>query len=67
MKLTHYMKINTYALILLLMASSCNPYQHVTKLSSMSELKYDYPVHFADLSNGIKLAYTDEARVMKPY
>lgn len=62
MKLTHNMKINTYALILLLMASSCNPYQHVTKLSSMSELKYDYPVHFADLSNGIKLAYTDEGQ-----
>ncbi|MBL7906840.1 MAG: alpha/beta hydrolase [Bacteroidales bacterium] len=62
MKSINKMKINTFALILLLMAASCNPYRHVTKLSSMSELKYDFPVHYADLSNGIKLAYTDEGK-----
>lgn len=62
MKSTKKMKINTLALILLIMAGSCNPYQHVSKLSSMSELKYDYPVHYADLNNGIKLAYIDEGK-----
>lgn len=28
----------------------------------MSELKYDYPVKYAELSNGIKLAYVDEGQ-----
>ncbi len=56
------MKINSITLILLLLVTACNPYKNLTKINSMSELKYDYPVHYADLNGGIKLAYIDEGK-----
>ncbi|NTW24312.1 MAG: alpha/beta hydrolase [Lentimicrobium sp.] len=63
MKTIQKMKIKSLSLLLLLLVSACSaPYKNLTKISSMSELKYDYPVHFADLNGGIKLAYIDEGK-----
>ncbi|MBW6491710.1 MAG: alpha/beta hydrolase [Lentimicrobium sp.] len=62
MKTLKKMKINSITLILLLLVTACNPYKNLTKINSMSELKYDYPVHYADLNDGIKLAYVDEGK-----
>lgn len=62
MKKYNKMKINSITLILLLLVTACNPYKNLTKISSMSELKYDYPVHYAELNDGVKLAYIDEGK-----
>jgi len=56
------MKIRSLIPILLLLITSCTPYKNLTKINSMSELKYDYPVKYADLNNDIKLAYIDEGK-----
>jgi pimeloyl-ACP methyl ester carboxylesterase len=62
MKIYNKMKINSITLISLLLVTACNPYKNLTKINSMSELTYDYPVHYADLNDGIKLAYIDEGK-----
>ncbi len=46
----------------LLMLVACNPYKDLTKMTSLSDLKYDYPVNYADLKGGIRLAYMDEGK-----
>lgn len=56
------MKLKSFIPFILLLFTACAPYKNLTKISSMSELKYDYPVHYADLNGGIKLAYVDEGK-----
>lgn len=62
MKNMKNMKISSLIPVILLLLAACAPYKNLTKISSMSELKYDYPVKYAELSNGIKLAYVDEGQ-----
>lgn len=41
--------------------SGCAPYKNVENMNSMTEdLKYEFPVKYADLSNDVKIAYVDE-------
>jgi len=40
----------------------CSPYKNVSNMKSMSELNYGYEVHYAALSNDIKLAYIEEGQ-----
>ncbi len=56
------MKFKALAPLLFLLLTACTPYKNLTKISTMSELKYDFPVHYAELSGGIKLAYVDEGK-----
>ncbi|MDO9254291.1 MAG: alpha/beta hydrolase [Bacteroidales bacterium] len=56
------MKIRSFIPFILLLLTACSPYKNLTKISSMSELKYDFPVHFVELNNNIKLAYVDEGK-----
>ena len=56
------MKLKTFIPFILLLLTACNPYQNITKISSMKDLKYDYTVKYAKLSNGINLAYIDEGK-----
>jgi pimeloyl-ACP methyl ester carboxylesterase len=46
----------------LLLLVACNPYKDLSKMTSLSDLKYDYPVQYADLKGGIRLAYMDEGK-----
>lgn len=62
MKTLENMKIRSFIPFLLLLITACAPYKNLTKISSMSELKYDYPVKYAELNDGIKLAYIDEGK-----
>ena len=62
MKTPVNMKIRAFIPFILLLLTACAPYKNLTKISSMSELKYDFPVKYADLSDGIKLAYIDEGK-----
>lgn len=62
MKTLENMKIRSFIPFILLLLTACSPYKNLTKISSMSELKYDFPVKYADLSDGIKLAYVDEGK-----
>ncbi len=62
MKTLENMKLKSIVPFLLLLLTACAPYKNLTKISSMSELKYDFPVKYADLNNGIKLAYVDEGK-----
>lgn len=55
-------KVNFFVPFILLLFIACTPYKNLTKLSSMNELKYNFPVHYADLKDGIKLAYVDEGK-----
>jgi pimeloyl-ACP methyl ester carboxylesterase len=55
------MKTIFKAMILVLVVA-CTPYKNLTKIGSMDELQYDYPVKYAELSDGIKLAYVDEGK-----
>ncbi len=56
------MKLKTIVPFILLLITACTPYKNLTKISSMDELKYDYTVKYAELSNSIKLAYIDEGK-----
>lgn len=56
------MKIKALAALILITITACAPYKDLPKLNSMSEIKYDYGVHYANLSSGIKLAYVDEGK-----
>ncbi len=56
------MKIRSYIPFILLLLTACTPYKNLPKMNSMSELRYDFPVHYADLKDGIKLAYIDEGK-----
>jgi pimeloyl-ACP methyl ester carboxylesterase len=56
------MKIRLLIPFIFLLFTACTPYQNLPKISKMSELKYDFPVHYAELSKGIKLAYIDEGK-----
>jgi pimeloyl-ACP methyl ester carboxylesterase len=56
------MKLKTSLPFILLLFTACIPYKNLTKINSMNELKYDFPVHYADLNEGIKLAYVDEGK-----
>lgn len=62
MKKTTNMKLRSFIPFVLLLLTACTPYKNLTKISSMSELKYDYPVHYAELKGDIKLAYIDEGK-----
>ena len=62
MKTLSKMKTKLIAPLLLLFLVSCAPYKNIPKISSMSDLKYDYQVKFANLSDNIKLAYIDEGK-----
>jgi len=54
------MKLKSFIPFALLLVTACAPYKNLTKISSMNELKYDFQVKYAELNNGIKLAYVDE-------
>jgi pimeloyl-ACP methyl ester carboxylesterase len=62
MKTIENMKLRSFIPFILLLLTACSPYKNLTKISSMSELKYDFPVKYAELSDGIKLAYIDEGK-----
>ena len=62
MKTTENIKIRAFIPFIFLLFTACAPYKNLTKISSMNELKYDFPVKYAELSNGIKLAYVDEGK-----
>jgi len=62
MKTYTKMKLKSFIPFIFLLLTACNPYQNITKISSMKDLKYDYPVKYAELSNGINLAYIDEGK-----
>ena len=63
MKTLEKMKLKLLVPLILLLVTACTaPYKNLTKINSMSELKYDYTVHYADLSGDIKLAYVDEGK-----
>jgi len=62
MKTYKKMKIKSFIPFILLLLTACAPYQNLTKLSSMKDLKYDFPVKYAELSNGVNLAYVDEGK-----
>jgi pimeloyl-ACP methyl ester carboxylesterase len=62
MKTLTNMKIRSFIPFLLLLLAACSPYKNLTKISSMSDLKYDYPVKYAELNDGIRLAYIDEGK-----
>ncbi len=63
MKTPVTMKLKSFIPIILLLLTACSaPYKNLTKISSMSELKYDFPVHYANLNGDIKLAYIDEGK-----
>ena len=62
MKTLQNMKIRSFIPFIFLLIAGCAPYKNLTKISSMSELKYDFPVKYAELSDGIKLAYIDEGK-----
>jgi len=62
MKTPVNMNIRAFIPFIFLLLTACSPYKNLTKISSMSELKYDYPVKYAELSDGIKLAYIDEGK-----
>ena len=62
MKTPVNMKTRAYIPFLFLLLTACAPYKNLTKISSMNELKYDYPVKYAELNDGIKLAYIDEGK-----
>jgi pimeloyl-ACP methyl ester carboxylesterase len=57
-----HMKTKTLIPFILLILTACNPYKDLTSMHTMSELKYDYTVHYADLKDGVKLAYIDEGK-----
>ena len=56
------MKLKTIVPFIFLLITACTPYKNLTKISSMDEVKYDYTVKYAELSNSIKLAYIDEGK-----
>ena len=62
MKTLVTMKLKLFIPFILLLFTACVPYKNLTKISSMNELKYDFPVHYAELNGGIKLAYVDEGK-----
>ena len=63
MKTLEKMKLKSLVPFILLLVTACTaPYKNLTKINSMNELKYDYAVHYADLSGDIKLAYVDEGK-----
>jgi pimeloyl-ACP methyl ester carboxylesterase len=56
------MKTKIFLPFILLIITACNPYKDLTRMNSMSELKYEFKVHYADLKDDIKLAYVDEGK-----
>lgn len=63
MKTLEKMKLKLFVPFILLLVTACTtPYKNLAKINSMNELKYDYAVHYADLSGDIKLAYVDEGK-----
>lgn len=63
MKRLEKMKLKLFVPFILLLVTACTtPYKNLAKINSMNELKYDYAVHYADLSGDIKLAYVDEGK-----
>jgi pimeloyl-ACP methyl ester carboxylesterase len=62
MKTPDKIKIRSFLPFIFLFASACTPYHNLPKMNSMSELKYDFPVRYAPLNDGIKLAYVDEGK-----
>jgi pimeloyl-ACP methyl ester carboxylesterase len=62
MKTLVNIKTRAFIPFIFLLLTACVPYKNLNKISSMSELKYDFPIKFAELSDGIKLAYVDEGK-----
>lgn len=56
------LQIVSSVLLILLVMTGCNPYPHVAKISTMSDVPYAFAVHHADLPGGVRLAYMDEGR-----
>jgi pimeloyl-ACP methyl ester carboxylesterase len=56
---TMKIKILTFTIISVLF-SACSTYMNIPKLNSMSELEYRADVKYAQLSNDVTLAYSDE-------
>ena len=44
------------------LTTGCNPYKHLTRINTMSEVQYSYPVQYADLPGNIRMAYMDEGK-----
>lgn len=55
-------RIASSAFLLLLIITGCNPYKNIAKISTMNDMQYAWPVHYADLSGNIRLAYIDEGK-----
>jgi pimeloyl-ACP methyl ester carboxylesterase len=62
MKTYTKMKIKVFIPFILLLFTACAPYQNLPKLQTMKDLDYGYSVNYADLSDGIRLAYVDEGK-----
>lgn len=62
MKTYTKMKIKVFIPFILLLFTACAPYQNLPKLQTMKDLDYGYSVKYADLSDGIRLAYVDEGK-----
>jgi len=46
-------------ILIIFAMTACAPYKNIPKLTTFQDLDYPAEVHFADLSDGVKLAYTD--------
>jgi len=46
-------------ILIIVAMTACAPYKNIPKLTTFQDLEYPSEVHFADLSHGVKLAYTD--------
>ncbi len=46
-------------ILIIVAMTACAPYKNIPKLTTFQDLDYPSEVHFADLSHGVKLAYTD--------
>lgn len=55
-------RIASSAFLLLLIITGCNPYKNIAKISTMNDMQYAWPVHYADLPGNIRLAYIDEGK-----
>ena len=62
MKKLRNLQIATIIMVIAFSIGACTPYKHLPKMHTMSELKYDHKVHYAELSNHLRLAYVDEGK-----
>lgn len=62
MKLYTKVTMKVFIPLFLLLFTACAPYQNLSKLATMNDLEYDFPVQYVELSDGIRLAYVDEGK-----